>query len=117
MAAAAPTAVLVVSESQAVRARLLSDLTQAGYIAYGAAGLDEALRLVAELDHLDLLMHSATRSKPDRMVRLVTRAKALRPTLKIVTILCLGRTLSGTRHEITRRLWLQGLVEAVMENS
>ena len=108
------TAVLVVAGSRAVRARLVSDLKDTGYTVHGAGGPAEALRLVREMEQLDVLLCDVTASSVDGISGLAAQALAIQPSLKVIGIFRRGWTTSGRRNSAARRLWLEGLIEAVL---
>jgi CheY-like chemotaxis protein len=111
------TAVLVVAGNRAVRARLVSDLKRTGYIVYGANKPAEALRLIEELGHVDVLLCDTTASSADGVTHLATQALAIQPTLKVIGIFRRGRATPGDRHPAGHHLWLEALIEAVLEGN
>ena len=108
------TAVLVIAGNRAIRARLVSDLKCTGYIAYGVVGPAEALRLVGGVGHLDVVLCDTTASSADRVTRLAAQILAIRPTLKVIGLFRWGGAVHGRRSPAARRLWLEGLIEAVL---
>lgn len=111
------TAVLVAAGNRAVRARLVSDLKRTGYSAYGASGPTEALRRIEELGQIDVLLCDTTAASADSVTRLATQALAIQPTLKVIGMFRRGRTMPGDRNPSGHHLWLEALIEAVLEGN
>lgn len=107
--------VLIVLRGRMERARLLADLTEIGYAAVGAGGAAGALKQMATLKDLDLLVIEVSSAGIGDAVQLAALARRLHPTLAVVGMSGLRRALQRRNADGRRRDWLRSLLDVVLD--